>query len=327
MSGTRASVWGLDAHNYQRHLLHAESSAWVEKNCYVDLWIEVLHAAKLEPLAMLPFTLASDFDGEQWTFYKPPHGDLRSLYGVDVQEMTVFKPLIEHVLFHAGQGRLVMTEADAYWLPDTRGTDYRSQHTKTTIAIDKINLDLRTLGYFHNAGYYELEGEDFIQLFRLDMPADPAFLPLFAELASFRQTNEGSALDLAERSRDLLQGWLRAAPTTNPLTRFGAHLTSELETLRAKGMAYYHAFAFATIRQCGSAFELAAAYLRWLESHLPGGYGEAAEAFEAISTSAKSLILKGARAVNSTKPVDFSPMFSEMTQNWDRGMSLIDRGK
>src|SRR3954463_1475303 len=123
-----ASVWGLSTANYQRNALHAEGCAWVEKNCYVDVWIELLHASKLDPLAMLPFTLASDFDGEQWTFYKPPHTDLRALYGVDVQEMNVFKPLVEHLLFHASQGRLVMTEADAFWLPDTRGTDYRAQH-------------------------------------------------------------------------------------------------------------------------------------------------------------------------------------------------------
>ena len=49
---------GLQAAGYVRHALHAEGCTWLEKNCYVDIWIELLHALKLEPLAMLPFTLA-----------------------------------------------------------------------------------------------------------------------------------------------------------------------------------------------------------------------------------------------------------------------------
>lgn len=319
------SVWALSASDYQRHALHAEGCAWVEKNCYVDLWIELLHAAKLEPLAMLPFTLASDFDGEQWTFYKPPHGDLLDLYGVDVQELTIFKPLLEHSEFQASRRRLVLTEADAWWLPDTRGTDYRTKHTKTTIAVESIDAQARKLGYFHNAGYYELEGEDFTQLFKLDAPPDPNALPLFAEVADFERVERSSERELAERSQLLLARWLKRAPRTNPLARFGEHFASELETLRARGLAYYHAFAFATIRQTGSAYELAAAYLRWLDAQRGGGYADAAAAFDAISASMKALILKGARAVNSSKPVDFAPLFQEVAAKWDEGMTLLQR--
>jgi hypothetical protein len=324
MTEGRSSVWGLDVASYTRHALHAEGCAWVEKNCYVDLWIELLHAAKLEPLAMLPFTLASDFDGEQWTFYKPPHADLRSLYGVDVQEMNVFKPLLQHATFHASHGRLVLTEADAFWLPDTRGTDYRTQHTKTTIAIESIDLTRRQLAYFHNAGYYELSGEDFTGLLRVDAAPDPTFMPLFAELASFERVKRLSAGALAERSRVLLREWLSERPKTNPVERFGQHLQQQLDELRARGLAFYHAFAFATIRQCGSAYELAGAYLRWLDAQLGGAYGGAANDVETISTGMKALILKGARAVSSQKPVDFGPMFLEMSERWDAAMSSLD---
>ena len=123
----------LDPARYQRHALHAEERDWVEKNCYIDIWIEVLHAHGLEPMAMLPFTVAVDFEGDQWTFFKPPHGELWDLYGVDVQEMTVWRPLLEHTVAQTAAGKLVSTEADAFFLPDTRGTDYRAQHTKTTI--------------------------------------------------------------------------------------------------------------------------------------------------------------------------------------------------
>ena len=42
---------------------------------------------------MLPFTVAIDFEGDQWTFFKPPHDELCDLYGLDVQELNVWRPL------------------------------------------------------------------------------------------------------------------------------------------------------------------------------------------------------------------------------------------
>ncbi len=89
------------------HPLHAEDRIWVEKNCYVDVWIELLHALGLEPLAMLPFIVAIDFEGDHWTFFKPRHDELRVLYGIDVQELNVWRPLIEHVREHVAAGKLV----------------------------------------------------------------------------------------------------------------------------------------------------------------------------------------------------------------------------
>src|SRR3954462_9463178 len=80
---------GLAPESYRRHPLHGEGAAWPEKNCYADLWIAFLHTLGLEPLALMPFTVAVDFEGDQWTFFKPSLDELRSLYGVDVQELTV----------------------------------------------------------------------------------------------------------------------------------------------------------------------------------------------------------------------------------------------
>ncbi len=321
---SRSSVWGLDAANYQRHALHAESRTWVEKNCYVDVWLEVLHAAKLEPTAVLPFTLASDFDGDQWTFYKPPHVDLNVLYGIGVQELNVWKSILEHALFHTAAGRLIFTEADAFWLPDTQGTDYRTQHTKSTIVIETIDVEAKKLGYFHNAGYFQLEGEDFVNLFRLNAAPDPTFMPLFAELVKVDRAVRLPDAELAARSFGLLRPWLERRPTTNPVRRLGQHFANELDLIRSRGIGYYHAFAFANTRQCGSGYELTAAYLRWLELHAPRGYETAAAAFDAISNSAKALILKGARAASSKKPADFSATFEDMASHWDTAMSSLD---
>jgi hypothetical protein len=88
-------------------------------------------------------------------------------------------------------------------------------------------------------------------------------------------------------------------------------------------MPAYHAFAFATIRQCGSGFELASEYLGWLESVAPSGLSEAAGSFREISDGCKALILKGARAMMSNKASDFSQLFAEMGEKWEAGMAIV----
>jgi len=120
MAMSAVSVLGLDHAKYQPHSFHREDSLWIEKNCYIDVWIEVLHAQLLDPTAMLPFVVALDFDGDQWTFFKPSHADLYDLYGVDVQELNVWRPLIEHAEKHVSDGRLVFTEADAFFFRTRR---------------------------------------------------------------------------------------------------------------------------------------------------------------------------------------------------------------
>ena len=146
---------------YQPAVVHGGDRDWPESNCYVDLLLEIVHALGLEPRACLAFTLASDFEGDQWTFYKPPHGDLVDLYGLRIEELTVWRPVLEHVVGQVEGGRLPLVEVDAFYLPDTAQTDYRRQHTKTTIGVNAVDLTAERLEYFHNAGYYALDGDDF----------------------------------------------------------------------------------------------------------------------------------------------------------------------
>lgn len=314
---------GLVANHYQRHCLHGPDAVWVEKNCYGDLWIELLHALQLEPLPLLPFTLAVDFEDDQWTFFKPAQEELRDLYGIDVQELTVWRPLIEHAVEHLRAGKLVSTEADAFWLPDTAGTDYRNKHSKTTILLANLDLEARKLGYFHNAGYFELEGDDFVQLFRLDHAYDPNYLPLFAELVRIDRLVRYTPAELSAKSWRLLQRHLSRRPSSNPFTRFGARFAADLPELQAKGLPHYHAWAFASIRQAGAAFDLAAANLRWQAGFGHPALASAAESFESIAQGNKALILKGARAVNSGRPFDAAALMADMSDAWDRGMEIL----
>jgi hypothetical protein len=312
----------LDAATYARHALHADDRVWVEKNCYVDIWIEVVHALGLDPMAMLPFTVAIDLEDDQWTFFKPVHSELYDLYGLDVQELNVWRPILEHSVTHVAAGKLVSTEADAWWLPDTSGTDYRTQHTKTTIVISDIDPSIRRLGYFHNASYHQLEGEDFTRLFRMEEPHDPAFMPLFAELIRIDRKVARPLPELRQRSRAFLRRHLARRPTTNPVARFATKFVADLPALQAAGLGHYHVWAFANLRQLGAAFELAALHARWLDDP---AVAPAAEAFDVISQQAKAFILKAARSVNAKKPLDASPYFDEMASAWSRGVDVLVR--
>jgi hypothetical protein len=314
---------GLDPANYKRSVLHAESCAWVEKNCYIDIWIEVIHALGLEPRAIVPFVVAVDFEGDQWTFFKPPHSELWDLYGIDVQEMNVWRPLLEHALEQLAAGKLISTEADAFWLPDTSGTDYRRQHTKSTIVLNDLDLQNRTLGYFHNAGYYRLEGEDFARTFRLDQPHDPTFMPLFAELVRIDRVIHRPTRELVALSCDLWRRHLRRIPSHNPVRRFQERFQRDLPVIQDKGLGHYHAWAFGTIRQLGAAFELAALNLKWLSEQGITGLEAATAAFERISTANKTFILKGARVTNSRKPFDGGPLFDAMATDWEIGTKAL----
>ncbi len=324
MSGVRV-IPGLDASGYRRSLLHADDRIWVEKNCYVDIWIEVLHALGLEPRAVLSFVVAIDFQGDQWTFFKPPHEDIRALYGIDVQELNVWRPLLDHAIEYIAAGKLVSTEADAWWLPDTQGTDYRTRHTKTTIVIENLDPVAGTLGYFHNAGYHRLGGEDFRQLFQAGMTTSGEAMPLYAEFLRLDRMILRTPEDLADRSAALLRRYLALRPADNPMRRFAARFAADLPELQARGLAHYHAWAFATIRQFGAAFELAALHLDWLAEHGRADTGTSAEAFRHIATQAKFLILKTARAVNGQRPLDASSVFDDLAEAWEVGMRALDQ--
>jgi hypothetical protein len=240
-----------------------------------------------------------------------------------VQELNVWRPLLEHALEHLAAGKLISTEADAFWLPDTSGTDYRRQHTKSTIVLNDLDLGNRTLGYFHNAGYYRLEGEDFARTFRLDVPPDPTFMPLFAELVRVDRVIRRPVAELVTMSRELWRRHLQRRPANNPIRGFQQRFERDLPGLQDKGLAYYHAWAFGTIRQLGAAFELAALNLKWLTANGSAGLEVAITAFERLSEANKTFILKGARATNSRRPFDSAPLLDSMAADWESGMTTL----
>lgn len=323
MAPSRA-VLPLQAAGYSAHRLHRPDCAWVEKNCYIDVWIEVLHALQLEPQAMLAFTLGLDYGADQWTFFKPAHRELAELYGIEVYELNLWRgDLLTHALAQLEAGRLVFSEADAWWLPDTQGTDYRRQHTKTTLVINHIDLERQSLGYFHNAGYHTLQGEDFVGLFRLGAAPDPGFMPLYAEYARLERLVRRPAALLLAQSLACLRAQLARAPAANPIAAYAQVFDRHVAALPGAGLAQYHAYAFATLRQLGAAFELASQYMEWLTDQGETGLEPARSAFGEIAAGAKALVLKTARVVNTGKASDFGPVLNAMAAAWDAGFDSL----
>lgn len=306
------------------HALHRADRTWDQTNCALDLWIELLHHLGLEPLAAFGCAVRLDFEGDQYTFLKIPGADLEALYGIDVQELAIWRPLLGHVLEQSGRGRIVMPEVDAWFLPDTRGVSYRLQHVKTTIAIERIDPIERTLGYFHNAGHHALRDEDFDGLFRPPAEEGTA-LPPFVEIAKLDRLMAHAPSELARRAAILLAYHVARRPQENPIAAHRARLAEDLALLRDAPFETFHQYAFATVRQLGACFGLLGAHLRWMEGLDHPDLARAAAGCEVIETSAKALEFTLARAVATGRLSAVTPLFERMEQSWAEVMGELDR--
>jgi hypothetical protein len=310
-------LFGHDPATYRPHAVHVQERTYPETNCYTDMLIELLHARGDEPLAALGSNVRMDFEGDQWTFFKPAPSDLESLFGVDIHEMQPYRSLPLQIAELLGQKRTLTVEVDAWYLPDTAAISYRTEHVKTSIAAEAIDLDAERLRYYHNTSLHELQGEDYRGVFRLETDAAEG-LPPYTELVRFDAGSQLAGADLQGASLGLLREHLKRLPTTNPFIRFGERLEADLPTLLAGDVADYHAYAFATVRMAGAGFELTASHVEWL---LGQGAEDASRAMGRIVEGSKLLGFKLARR----RPFDAGPIVSELAASWDQAMTALAR--
>lgn len=310
---------------YRRHAIHDGDRIWPETNCYSDVIIELLHGLGHDPSAALAFTLAIDFEADQWTFFKFPHADLLELYGLDVQELAPWRPLVAHIEAQVAAGHPVLVELDSFFLPDTAGAAYGRAHVKSTVAVNEIDVAARRLGYFHNQGYHVLEGDDFFQIFQLGGLVHERMLPPYIEFVKPAPNRPPLAGDaLAAASVALVRRHLARVPTRNPFPAFRAAFEADLPWLLASEIDVFHAYSFATLRQYGACFELAATYLGWLGARGLGGLEPAREAFSQISRETKALQFQLARAMARRRAIDLSPL-DAMGASWAQAMQDLDQ--
>jgi hypothetical protein len=307
-----------DPASYVPHAVHrAADRTYVETNCYTDVVVELLHARGHEPLGAVGATARLDFEGDQWSFFKPDPYDLLVLYGVDVHEMQPYRALPLQIEEQLAAGRTMSVELDAWWLPDTAATSYRREHVKTTVIAAAIDRDGERLRYFHNASLHELSGEDYREAFA------PGALPPYTELVRFDAGPVLSGPALRDAARERLAFHLAHRPSSNPFARFGEALERDLPALLDGDPALYHAYAFATVRMAGSGFELLASEVEWLlvgGAGSDGPAGDAVAAMREIVDGCKLLSLKLARR----RAFDPAPRIADLADAWERATGGLD---
>ena len=312
----------LDQAAYVPHVLHSQERMWPETNCYVDLWIEVLASLGTHPQAMLGFTLTQDFEGDQFTFFKVPLEDIEALYGIRVTELAIFDNVENHIAVQIARGRLCIVEMDSFYMPDTQGVAYRAEHGKTTVAINRMDVEAKRLEYFHNGGYFRLEGDDFDGLFQHHLTeTDPPFLP-YTEFAKFpgRNASPEHLRNVADR---LLRQHFARRPQENPIAAFAEVFPRQVEAVAERPFAFFHKYAFNTLRQVGANFELLASHLDWLAEN--GALKTEADAARAIAENAKSVQFQLARAVTRKKFEPLATALEPAIESWDKLMQGLER--
>jgi hypothetical protein len=311
------SLFDHDPATYRPHPVHAPERNYPETNCYTDIVIELLHARGDEAVAALGSTIRSDFEGDQFTFFKPEPHDLQLLYGVDIHEMQPYRPLPDQIAELIANDRTLIVELDAWYLPDTRATSYKTDHVKTSVVAEAIDPAGELLRYFHNTSLHELSGDDYRGVFRLGDGWSADVLPPYTEIVRF---DAGPRLDgpsLNAAARQVLRFHLDRVAAGNPFERFGRRLESDLPGLLEGDAAAYHDYAFATVRMAGAAFELAASHVDWL---LGDDGATASAAMARIVEDSKILSFRLARR----RPFEPGPVISELAGAWDDAMTALD---
>ena len=274
---------------------------WPETTCYLDLWIELLQGWEREPAAVLGYAASVAWEGDQFTFGRPAHDDLARLHGITVHELTIYRPMADHIRAQQDAGATAIIEVDAFHLPDTAGTTYRVRHEKTTLIV--LGFDGTTLDYIHGRGRARLVGDD------LRAVLTGWALPPFTEIVR----REGTPLQgevLRDAVRDGLAARLRRRPADNAVAQFRQALRRDGPALTA---ATFHPYAFSTFRMLGTTFQSLGQLLAWLGD----GLDDLEVACAAGSAAAKTEQFRAARATARGRAPEPADALDQAEAAWD----------
>jgi hypothetical protein len=296
--------------------LHGPGAAWPETNCALDLYLELLNVTGRTPRALGVIAFSADFFEDCWVTLKPGSDDL-ARHGLSIVEYNTTGPLLGHVGRQLDAGRLMTVEVDSWWLPDTVGTAYRTDHVKTSITPIRIDVAAQTMGYLHNAGCYDLSGEDFDSVWSEDVTRTRVPLP-YLELVRLGAVPTEAQLRAA--CGPALAAHLAQAPADNPVARLQEFLIGSIPTISGDEPAF-HRLAFATTRQLGATAQLASAFLRWWDP-APAAEPSPAALFEEISHAVGRTQFALARAARGRR-VDPDNVLRGIPAAWGEAMAAV----
>ena len=122
------ALLGLDPATYRSHALH-EPDRHVPGDQLLHRPLDRARCTRSghEPLAMLGYCTAVDFEGDQWTFFKPPPADLDAPLrhgGLRARAVPAARRALRRR--SSSSDAPVIVEVDSLFLPDTAGRSYRA---------------------------------------------------------------------------------------------------------------------------------------------------------------------------------------------------------
>ena len=149
-------------------------------------------------------------------------------------------------------------------------------------------------------------------------------LPPYVELVKLDAMQRLDERELLSRRSSWCDTISRRRPATNPVQRFRKRLDEDIEWLRAEGIATFHQYAFATLRQFGSAAELTGSLCAWLAAN-GEPTSDTSREWDELASTAKTAQFQLARVV-SGREIDVDAVLDTMEHGWERAMgSLVDR--
>lgn len=302
------------------HPWHSGKRVWSSANCHLDVWVELLHTLDLDPAPVLFSTLCADFEGDQWTLTHIPRSDLWTCYGIGLDDLCVWRPLLAHFVEQFDRGNAVLVEVDEFHLPAMVASSYQREHLKTLIAATGYDRRTHCLRYLHGALGAEVGGRDLDALLTAGIGSAqlaPSTWIVKLERMIPRTPAERATLGVA-----LARFHGTRLPARNPVRAFGEALRAHGAWLAGGDAEYYQRWAFATLHQCGAAFELGADVCAWLASH-----GQPVDAavphLRNVSYSARTLHQRLVRVSQSGRMPDVAHTVEDMARSWDEAMTVL----
>ncbi|HYW51453.1 MAG TPA: DUF1839 family protein [Gemmatimonadaceae bacterium] len=299
---------------------HDGERLWSTTNRQLDLWIELLHTLELEPEAVLFPALCVDFEGDHWTHAQVSPTDLWTCYGIAVDEIPVWRTVLAHVVEQLDRGHAVLLDADEFHLPDMAGSSHHREHARTLIAVTGYDQRAHTLRYLHGATEGLVGGADLDALTTPD-PAGAQLAPSMRVVKLDRMMAR-TPTERAQLGIALARYHGTRLPQRNPVRAFGDALRTHGAWLAGGTADQYQRWAFATLHQCGAAFEIAADVCAWLAQR-----GEPVSAavphLRLVSRAARTLHQRLVRLPQQGRMPDVSQTISDMAHSWDDAMAIL----